>query len=327
MRSFGRWLGRLLAFTIATLAAIWFLAPREEMDPALSFDASVLPDDLDVWLAQREQTIPDIRADSAKSIVWAGAPGARTPWALVYIHGFSADRQEVRPLPDLVAQGLGANLYFARLSGHGRTGEAMAQATPEDWMTDMAEALAIGRRLGDRVLLMGTSTGGTLITLAQAQPGGAEGVAGAVMISPNYRLASAVSGTILDLPLARHWAPLVAGAERSFAPLNEGHARHWTTRYPTAALFPLATLMRTTRALDFGAITTPALFVQAPGDLVVSAEETARVATAWGGPARLHAPELTPQDDPYAHVIAGEILSPNQTAPLAALVLDWAAGL
>ena len=327
MRSVGRWIGRLLAFTIATLAALWFLAPREGMDTRLSFDASVLPDDLDAWLATREQTFSDMRPDSAKSIVWAGDPGARTPWAVVYVHGFSADRQEVRPLPDLVAQGLGANLYFTRLAGHGRPGEAMAQATPEDWMTDIAEALAIGRRLGDRVLVMGTSTGATLATLALAQPGGAEGVAGVVLISPNYRLASGVSQAILDAPFVRLWGPAVAGAERSFAPLNEGHARHWTTRYPTAALFPLATLMRTARAVDFGAIATPALFVQAPADRVVSAAETARVAAAWGGPARLHAPDLTPQDDPYAHVIAGDILSPAQTAPLAALVLDWARGL
>ncbi|HMO07618.1 MAG TPA: alpha/beta hydrolase [Paracoccaceae bacterium] len=246
---------------------------------------------------------------------------------MVYVHGFSADRQEVRPLPDLVAQGLGANLYFARLAGHGRTGEAMAQATPEDWMHDMAEALAIGRRIGDRVLVIGTSTGATLITVALADPAGTEGVAGVVLISPNYRLASGLSQAILDAPFVRAWGPLVAGSERSFEPLNEGHARQWTTRYPTAALFPMATLMRRARAIDLGSIAVPALFIQSPADRVVSAPETARVAAAWGGPTLLHAPDLTPQDDPHAHVVAGDILSPSQTAPLAALVVDWAQGL
>ena len=29
-------------------------------------------------------------------------------------------------------------------------------------------------------------------------------------------------------------------------------------------------------------------------------------------------------DDPYAHVIAGDILSPGQTAPVIALITAWA---
>ena len=32
-------------------------------------------------------------------------------------------------------------------------------------------------------------------------------------------------------------------------------------------------------------------------------------------------------DDPYAHVIAGDILSPGQTEPVIAIITDWARGL
>jgi alpha-beta hydrolase superfamily lysophospholipase len=326
MRSLGKWLGRVLAFLILAIAAIWFLTPRETMNPALAFEASALPDDLDSWLATREGVFSDIVPGAEKEIIWVGAPGARTPLAIVYIHGFSATKHEIRPVPDNLARDLGANLYFTRLAGHGRTGEAMAQATPEDWMTDMAEALAIGRRLGDRVLLIGTSTGATLVTVALADPAGAADVAGAVLVSPNFRLASA-AGIILDLPLARHWGPIVAGPVRGFEPANDGQAKWWTTRYPTAALFPMATLMRHARALDFTAMTVPVLILQSPDDRVVDATESARVAAAWGAPARLEAPALTAADDPHAHVIAGDILSPNQTAPLTALIADWARGL
>ncbi|MFN4157480.1 MAG: alpha/beta hydrolase [Gemmobacter sp.] len=296
------------------------------MDASLRFDATVLPQDLDGWLASRERVISDITPGAQKQIVWAGAPGARTPLAVIYIHGFSATLQEVRPLPDEVARGLGANLYFSRLAGHGRTGQALAEARPEDWMIDMAEALAIGRRIGERVLVIGTSTGATLASIALVDPAGAEGVAGAVLISPNFRLASA-AGAILDLPLARHWAPLVAGAERSFVPQSAEHARWWTTRYPTVALFPMATLMRHARGLDFGATRVPVLILQSDGDRVVDAAETARVASAWGAPARLVAPVMGDRDDPYSHVIAGDILSPGQTGPLVQAILDWAAGL
>lgn len=326
MRSLGKWLGRILAFTILTVGAVWFFAPRDTLDASLSFDSSVLPENLDDWLAQREAVFSDITPGTEKRILWAGDAGARTPLAVVYIHGFSATSQEVRPLPDLVAEGLGANLFFTRLAGHGRGGDAMATASPEDWMFDMAEALAIGARLGERVIVMGTSTGATLATVAAADPEAARSMAGVVLISPNYRL-RAVAGAILDLPLARHWAPLVAGAERSFEAMNEGHARYWTTRYSTAALFPMATLMRHARGLAFDRITVPALFIQSPDDGVVDPAETARVAAAWGGPARSHAPVMGSGDDPYAHVIAGDILSPGQTAPMTALILDWARGL
>lgn len=115
-------------------------------------------------------------------------------------------------------------------------------------MHDMAEALAIGRRLGERVLIVATSTGATLATVALADPAGAADVAGAVFVSPNYRLASA-AGALLDLPLARVWGPWVAGAEHGFTPLNAGHERWWTTRFPIEALFSMATLLRHARGL------------------------------------------------------------------------------
>ncbi|QYK43144.1 MAG: alpha/beta fold hydrolase [Paracoccaceae bacterium] len=326
MRSLGKWIGRVFVLVIVTVAALWFLVPRDRMDPTLDFDAAALPEDLDAWLAAREAVIPDIVPGAGKAIVWAGEPGVRTAMAVVYVHGFSATWHEIAPVPQDVARALGANLYLTRLAGHGRDGAAMATASPEDWMTDLAEALAIGRRLGDRVLIIATSTGATLATVGLADPAGARDVAGAVFVSPNYRLAS-VAGAILDMPLARHWGPWVAGAERAFTPVNADHARWWTTRYPTAALFPMATLMRHARALDFGAMTVPLLVIRSPQDRVVDAGASAAVVSAWGAPARLVEPDLTPADDPYAHVIAGDVLSPGQTAWATALILDWARGL
>ena len=70
----------------------------------------------------------DIRPGLQKEIVWANpATKTKTPLAIVYIHGFSASKGEVRPLPDKVASALGANLFFTRLTGHGEDGAAMAE--------------------------------------------------------------------------------------------------------------------------------------------------------------------------------------------------------
>ncbi|NUB44125.1 alpha/beta fold hydrolase [Fertoebacter nigrum] len=285
-----------------------------------------MPNDLDVWLAETEQQIPNIRPDTAKRIVWAGVAGEKTPLAVVYLHGFSASSAEIRPVPERVAAALGANLFLTRLAGHGRDGVAMAEPVAGDWINDLDEAMAIARRLGDRVILIGTSTGGTLAALAATDARFNDGLAGVVLISPNFGLRP-LAARILDLPLARYWGPLVAGAERSFTPLNAEHARFWTTAYPTSALFPLAALMRHARGLEYSRAAAPALVIYNGADQVIDPARIAPVIDQWGGPVTVEQVSLGPGDDRYGHVIAGDILSPGLTEPVVARITGWARGL
>lgn len=326
MRVF-RWLMSAIVVTGLVLAALWFLVPRTGVDRTPRFDPSALGEDLPAWLASREAVFDDITPGAEKRIVWAGAEGTRTDWAVVYIHGFSATSEEIRPVPDDVAKALGANLFFTRLAGHGRSGAAMATAVPEDWVLDLDEALAIGRRIGSRVLVIATSTGGTLAMLAATDAGRAEGVAGMVLVSPNFRLANPSAQFLLDAPWIESWGDAVAGAERSFEPQNAEHGRWWTTAYPTSALYPMGALMRAARGNDPGNALVPALFIYTDADKVVDAATTAAIAAGWGAPAATFQPTLTPQDDPWSHVIAGRILSPAQTEPVVAAILDWAGKL
>jgi alpha-beta hydrolase superfamily lysophospholipase len=320
----------VLGFALICAVAVGLLSlifPRDGVDRAISFDPGILPDDLDAYLAEDEAKVADmtLTEGSARRIVWASAPGQKTPLAIIYVHGFSATAEEIRPVPDDVAAAVGANLYFMRLTGHGRDGAAMAKATAGDWVEDMAEAMAIGRRLGDRVVLIATSTGAPLAMIAASDPALAEGLAGIVMISPNFGLRSA-AGVILDMPLARYWGPLVAGASRSFTPENPRHAAHWTTEYPTTALFPMAALVREGRNLNVTAITVPALFIYSPADQVIDPARIPPVVAAWGGPTQVEEITVGDGDDPYAHVIAGDILSPGQTAAVTGLILTWIEG-
>lgn len=326
MRSFGKWLGRGLAFIISAIVVASFLFPRDHVGGNISNLDNTLSDDLDSYLQEAESQYSNITPGAERRIVWAAGPGRRTPVSVVYLHGFSATSEEIRPVPDRVAAGLGANLYFARLTGHGQDGAALAAARADDWIADLSEALAIGRRIGDRTILVATSTGATLASFAATDPAASEGVAGVVMISPNFGLRS-VAGRILDLPLARWWGPVVAGAERSFTPQNEAHARWWTTRYPTVALFPMAALVRAARDLPFDRARVPALFLFSPEDGVIDPDAAAEVARAWGGPVQVERRTMAPGDDPHSHVIAGDILSPGQTAETVELILTWARGL
>ena len=230
----------------------------------------------------------------------------------------------MRPLPDEVAQKLGANLYFTRLSGHGRDGVALARTNVNEWMNDLAEAVAIGRTIGERVIVVANSTGGTLATLGAAQPGLMDGVAGLVLLSPNYALTDRYA-VLLDWPFARDFGPWLMGDERSFTPINDEQAAHWTTRYPTTALLPLGALLRETRKVDVRKMTIPAFFLYSPVDQVVDAGVTETVAANWGAP---HAVLQVPvSGDPQNHVLAGRILSPGTTDELAARIAEWAKDL
>ncbi|TDT74858.1 esterase/lipase [Litoreibacter halocynthiae] len=326
MQAFGKWLGRFLLALVLIGGAIWLFVPREPVDTVISFNDSALGDDLDAYLAASERAFDDITQGVEKRIVWAGDVGAKTQLSIVYIHGFSATSEEIRPVPDNLASALGANLFFTRLAGHGRGGLAMAEPVAGDWLEDTAEALAIGRRLGEEVIVIATSTGGTATAIAATDSALMERVKGIAMVSPNFRVRSPAS-VILEWPLARSWTALVAGAERSFAPQNDAHGKYWTTLYPTTALIPMAALVKYARDADYSKVTTPVLFVFSDEDGVVSAETTRAISTKWGGPVTLAPREMGEGDDPFNHVIAGDILSPGQTDETVALMKSWIEGL
>lgn len=311
---------------LAVLALLWAVLPREPVDVTVSFDPARIGPDLDAHLAEIERGFDDIVPGVQKRIIWAGAPGQVTEDVVVYLHGFSASSEEIRPVPDLVAEALGANLLYWRLPGHGRDSAAMAEPSAGDWIESTAHALAVADRMGARVTVISTSTGGTLAALAAIHPAMKDHVDRIVFVSPNFEIAFAAA-QILTWPGARLWGPLIAGEERGFEPINAAQERYWTTRYPTVATIPLGALVNYVRGLDFARATQPALFVFADTDQVVSPEATREVAALWGGPVTL-APQVPgPGDDPSSHVIAGDIVSPGLTKGVVDVILDWEAGL
>ncbi|MDO6965730.1 alpha/beta hydrolase [Rhizobium alvei] len=310
----------LLIIVVALLGAFLF-GPRTPVDTTVRFDPSKIGSDLDAYLAEREQGYSDIKPGQAKSILWADPVARRkTPVALLYIHGFSASSGEIRPVPERVAQALGANLYFARLAGHGRShSDAMGEATVNDWVNDLAEAVEIGHRLGDRVVVIATSTGASLVTWALADPQFADRIDAAVFISPNYGV-KANGAFALTLPFARQIAHVLVGDRRGFEPANALQAALWTTDYPVEALLPMAEIVRLAAGAEVGKIRTPVLFLISPLDEVVDPVATKAIAARWSGPNEIA--EIDTQD-PSHHVLAGDALSPSSNDRTVQLASDW----
>lgn len=323
MRRVGRFVGRLLLLAVIVFAVVWTFGPTEPVNLTPRFDAAGLPEDLDSYLATTEGMMGAVTPGAEKRIIWAAQKGATTDIALVYLHGFSATSEEIRPVPDNVAKALGANLFYTRFAGHGLPGDRLSGPSVQDWMDDVAEALAIGHRLGKKVVVIATSTGGTLAAEAAVNPVLKDKMAGVVLISPNFALNS-LAATILTWPAVRYWGPVVAGRERCFDAVNAVHKKFWTTCYPTTALFPMAALAAHARGEDYSQVSIPALFIYSREDKVVSPAETERIAAAWGGGHQtMLALKVGASDDAYSHVIAGNALSPSMTTAVTNDIIRW----
>ena len=304
---------------IATISALVLLGPRVGVDETVQ--SVGVPADVDGWLASAEARIAGIRPGDQKEIVWADSVGVRTTVALVYLHGFSADRHELDPVPRMLAESLGANLFYTRFTGHGRDGPAMGQASAQDWFQDMAEAVAVGRRLGERVILLGTSTGGTLATWAAGQPELKDDIAALLLVSPNFHPKDRTSRLLL-WPWGGQLARSLVGPERCFEPLNAAQERHWTTCYPTDALLPLMGLVERVRTMDLDEVTAPALVLYSPDDQVVDPGATvARYGRMNSLPRRLQ--PFLGSTDPSQHLLAGDIMSPETNEALVTTLLAF----
>lgn len=315
----------LFGFVLAL--AVYFLGPVNEFGPDTPAPRVQPPADLmqlSPWLATQEAQWSDIRPGTAKHITWATAEGQRTHWAVVYLHGFSASRLETYPLVHHVAQALEANLFETRLSGHGRTPEAMGEPLVQDWLADMHEALQVGRLLGDRVLVVGVSTGATLATWQAMRPEGQDQVA-YVMISPNLGPKNK-KADVVNMPWGRELALLIEGPTRPGEPRTEAENLIWASHYPTRAVFPMMALVKRVRESDLSDFVSPVLVLYSKQDQTVEPREI----EAWFervGSTNKTLEVVTDSEAVRQHVLAGDARAPNSTQPMAQRMVRWVQGL
>src|SRR5215471_17476073 len=254
---------------LCALALALLSGPLFPFEPAASDVAHLVAQagDLDLYLREREARHVGVREELAKGIVW-NDPSAhnRTPLSLVYVHGFSASRKDVSPVVEIVARKLKANVFFTRLAAHGLASSAeFATVTPQDWLDDAREAVAIGERIGERTILIGTSTGGLLATMvAREHPA----LAALILLSPNFALRD-WRAKFLSGPLGPILARVVLGQDYSFAPVNSRHAEFWTSRFPSHGIVALMDLENNARSLRLSDLTVPTLIIYTDKDAVV----------------------------------------------------------
>lgn len=319
----GVWLGGAVVALALTIA----LGPRNSFGPDEPTPRAAPPADiqqLDAWLARSEARYPDLRPGTAKGIVWYGQPGKRTPWSVVYLHGFTGSRLETAPLAEQIGQRLGANVFDTRLTGHGRTGLAMGEATVQDWLADTVEAARIGAEIGDKVLVLGVSTGGTLGAWLASHPQG-QAVSAYAFVSPNFGPKDKRS-ELINGPWGEQLAYALEGQMRGEPDDDPRENVAWTIRYATKALFPMMALVKHERERDLSDFRAPVLVLYSERDQTVDPQET-QAAFARIGSSNKTLEAVTYSEAKGQHVLAGAIRAPQATPRMADRIANWVQGL
>jgi len=233
---------KVLLVVVLLLVVAYLLGPKVEKPdlnaalPEITSDLNALDDR--IW--QKEAAITNIKADNESQIVWYDSIPRKTEYAFVYLHGWSASHEEGAPLHEQLGKRYGANVYLPRLAGHGlQENEAMLNLTATEVFNSAKEALAIAQRLGEKVIVMGTSTGGTLaLYLAYQNPD----IAGLLLYSPNVALRDE-SGKLLSGPWGIELAKWVTGRDYHQFEADSIKQRYWTTKYRLEALTHLQILI------------------------------------------------------------------------------------
>jgi len=288
------------------------------------FNKNAIPERLemlDSYLAESESRVSGIRDGCEKIIVWYGDQRRQRDRSIVYIHGFSASRMETWPLCDHLAEAMGANLFYTRLTGHGQNGDALATATVQDWMDDGVQAIAIGQQLGEKVILVGTSTGGTLATWLAAQPSVAARIHRLILLSPNFFPKNPLAAAALWPPTLRLFESYFGGW-RSFSVANARHAIYWTVRYPVRAIATMMQLVRLSWRIDLKNAAMPVLMMVNPWDRVINVTlAVMRYLTFPSSQKKLVL--FRGNKDLGRHVLAGDILAPESTARAMAIIQSY----
>lgn len=308
-----------IAALLAIGTTLWFLTPSRLLSGTTEVQ---LPDDLDPWLEKREQLVADrygLVPGTDKRIHWFSEQ-KKTLYSVVYLHGFSATRQETAPLAEFVAAALGANLFETRLRGHGREHEALRDVHAEDWLNDAAEALAIGASLGERVIVIGTSTGATLSAAMLRHPamGSVDTI---VMISPNFAPRDS-NAAWLTRPAGPLLARMLVGETRSWEPHNAQQALYWSTSYSMDSAVEMMRLVDLANRELPAEIPQRLLMFYSADDAVISPDAARTVFEKTRSPQKA-AIEIKNPGDPSHHVLAGDVLSSRMTRQIADDIVEF----
>ncbi len=231
-----------ISLPLILLMAVYFLGSTPKK-PAYDETMPSVPSgavELEKYVASRDKG-HRIKPDNEGRIIWKDSTKEKTEYAVVYVHGFSASQMEGDPVHRRFAKEFGCNLYLPRLADHGidTTEQLLLYTADRAWQT-AKDALAVGKQLGNKVILMGTSSGSTLaLMLAARYP---NDVYTLINLSPNIEINNPAA-----FVLNNHWglqvARMVMKGKYKVGNTDEENSKYWNNNYRLEAAVQLEQIL------------------------------------------------------------------------------------
>jgi len=185
-----------------------------------------------------------------------------TPFVFIYLHGITDSAFQGKDLARSLYNS-GQNVLVTRLSGHGVDVVNINQIKVADWQNDVDKAIERAKLLGQKVVLMGLSTGGALtIDRAYRAP---QDVAALVAIAPAIGIADRLLNLLEKVDLVQplsHVLPYVGTTKTDEVEVRQ-------VRKNTHALHVLYELGKSVQARMNQPIGIPAVVVTSDADVAI----------------------------------------------------------
>jgi len=239
MKKFGKILGSILGVLVITLGTTYYIDY-----PSYSYEQTSLPTSFEDFYKTKlsESKAKGALINNEERLVRYSK--GKTPVAILYIHGFGASRAEGEYVIDRVAAKFKANTYYLRLPGHGTNIEDQRDTHFENYLKTAEDTLLMMDKLGDKVIVVGTSMGGLLTSyLASKYP---DKITAIILASPFYEF-NDKSGNIYAFNWGKHLVDAAYGDLRKNKnqDLNDPAFKYWYRNQYYSSVQNISDLKRT----------------------------------------------------------------------------------
>ncbi len=221
---------KILLILILLLLLAYFLGPTanfEEVTPE-SIELNMDINQVESFIMKREKATAGIKKNNESQFLWADGKREKTPYSVLYLHGFVASNREGFPIIQNFATRYSANLYMPRMTQHGLADpDAMKDLTPKQLIDSAKEAIAIAKKIGEKVIIISTSTGSTYASyLANGDPD----IYAQIMLAPNFEVGDPQAKKITGKWGKQLFKQAMGGDYREWTSANPKVKDYWQTK-------------------------------------------------------------------------------------------------
>jgi len=232
---------------LVILLIVFLMGPKpdfKEVTPDLP-DLNISIDEVQAYVSAIDNEVSDLKPGTRSKIIWNDTLlQNKTEYVVLYLHGFSATGEEGGDVHEAFAAHFGANLFVPRLYDSGRKSiDTYKNLTPSQMMDSAKEALALSQLLGEKIILMSCSTGGTYSAfLAAHHPE----IHSLFMYSPNIDLDDQTSNAILYPWGVKILRSILGSDYNTIDHYNDEQKIYWNEKYHTDGIVALKYLLHQT---------------------------------------------------------------------------------